>query len=285
MPITTQLRSRPSHWRRAPIVVLLLGACRTGRDYQSPTEPRYAGAPPGAAVERRAQPDRLRIVSFNIEFARRIDGAIALLASDTALRGADVILLQEMDAAGTQRVAHALGMWYVYYPAILHRRTRRDFGNAILSRWPIVDDAKVVLPHASRYARTHRTATAATLRLGALRVRAYSTHLGTALDIGSGRREDQLRAILADAAEHPFVVIGGDLNEATIGLVAEEAGYSWPTRDGPRTTRFGRWDHIFLKGFESPDTAASGTVADVRGVSDHRPVWTVGILRRGGRVP
>jgi endonuclease/exonuclease/phosphatase family metal-dependent hydrolase len=272
--------------RAAIIALVLVGACRTGRDYPSATEPRYAGAPSdAAAAERRAHPDTLRIVSFNIEFARRIDDAIALLASDRALRGADVILLQEMDAAGTRRVAHALGMWYVYYPAIFHRRTRRDFGNAVLSRWPIVGDAKLVLPHPSRYARTHRSATVATLRVGSSHVRVYSTHLGTALDIGSGRRADQLRAILADAADHPLVVIGGDLNDATIGLVAQEAGYTWPTRDGPRTARFGRWDHVFLKGLESPDTAASGTVVDARHVSDHRPVWVVGILGRVARVP
>jgi endonuclease/exonuclease/phosphatase family metal-dependent hydrolase len=107
----------------------------------------------------------------------------------------------------------------------------------------------------------------------------YSTHLGTVADIGSGRRRDQLRAILADAADYPLVVIGGDLNDATVGLVAEEAGYAWPTREGPRTTRFGRWDHVFLKGLESPDMAASGTVVDARQVSDHRPVWALGILR------
>ena len=267
------------------IALLLVGGCRTGRDYPSTAGPRYAGVPPGVAAERRTNPETLRVVSFNIEFARRIDDAIALLASDPALRGADVILLQEMDAEGTRRIAHALGMWYVYYPAIFHRRTGRDFGNAVLSRWPIVDDAKLLLPHPSRYARTHRSATAATLRIGAARVRVYSTHLGTVADIGSGRREDQLRAILADAAHHPLVVIGGDLNDATIGLVAKEAGYAWPTRYGPRTTRFGRWDHVFLKGLDSPDTAASGTVVDARRVSDHLPIWALGIFRRGDRAP
>lgn len=269
----------------AIIALVIAGGCRTGRDYPSAAGPRYAGVPHGTAAESRPYTDALRIVSFNIEFARRIDGAIALLASDPALRGADVMLLQEMDAAGTQRVASALGMWYVYYPAIFHRRTGRDFGNAVLSRWPIVDDAKLMLPHPSRYARTHRSATAATLRVGALRVRVYSTHLGTIADVGSDRRRDQLRAILADAANHPLVIIGGDLNDATVGLVAQEAGYAWPTRHGPPTARFGRWDHIFLKGLESPDTMASGTVVDARRVSDHRPVWAIGIVRRRDRAP
>lgn len=263
----------------ALVALILAVGCRTGYDYQSASGPRYAGVHAGAGVESCAQPCALRIVSFNIQFARDIDGAITLLGSDSALRSADVILLQEMDAEGTQKLAKALGKSYVYYPAILHRQTRRDVGNAILSRWPIVDDAKLVLPHPSRYARTHRIATTATLRVGASRLRVYSTHLGTFADIGSAQRRDQLRFILADAADHPFVVIGGDLNDASVGLVAEEAGYMWPTRHGPRTHRLGRWDHIFMKGLESPDTAASGTVLDSRGVSDHLPIWVVGILR------
>jgi endonuclease/exonuclease/phosphatase family metal-dependent hydrolase len=89
----------------------------------------------------------LRIVSFNIEFGVHVDSAIGLLTSDPALRAADVILLQEMDGEGTERVADALGFWYVYFPAIYHLRTHREFGNAVLSRWPIVEDRKILLPH------------------------------------------------------------------------------------------------------------------------------------------
>lgn len=258
-------------------LVLVATGCRTGYDYHSATGPRYAGVYPGAPIESCAHPCTLRIVSFNSHFARDTDGAIRLLASDSALRGADVILLQEMDAVGTQKLAKALARSYVYYPAIFHRRSRRDFGNAVLSRWPIVDDAKLVLPHASRYARTHRIATRATVRVGVSRVRVYSTHLGTIADIGADRRRDQLRFIFADARDHQFVVIGGDLNDASVGVIAQEAAYTWPTRLGPRTHRLGRWDHVFLKGLESPDTAASGTV-DSQGVSDHSAVWVVGIM-------
>lgn len=272
-------------WLQA-IALLLIGlitACRTGIDYPSTGGPRHAGAPRDTTNASRAEPETLRVVSFNIEFARRIDAAIALLTSDSALRDADVILLQEMDAAATKRIADTLGMWFVYYPALFHRRTRRDFGNAVLARWPIVDDAKLVLPHPSRYAGTHRIATAATLHIGASRVRVYSTHLGTIADIGSGRRREQLRAILADAAQHPFVVIGGDFNETNIGRMTEAAGYTWPTQHGPPTTRFGRWDHIFLKGLASPRNNASGTVVNAREVSDHRPVWALALLRPGNR--
>jgi hypothetical protein len=34
-------------------------------------------------------------------------------------------------------------MWFVYDPAIFHGRGRCDFGNAVRSRWPIVEDAKL----------------------------------------------------------------------------------------------------------------------------------------------
>jgi endonuclease/exonuclease/phosphatase family metal-dependent hydrolase len=259
------------------LVIGLLAGCRTGRNYRDPAGPRYAGAPDPAPA--RAATDTLRVVSFNIEYALRVDSAIAILRSEPALRDADVVLLQEMDGAATRRVAEALGMWYAYYPAIYRLRTRRDFGNAVLSRWPIVEDAKLVLPHVSRYGRTQRTATAATIRVGERLVRVYSTHLGTLADVGGGARRDQLRAILDDAARFPRAIVGGDMNSAGVGDVAAAKGFTWPTERGPRTTRLGRWDHIFVKGLASPDSAAAGTIADVRGVSDHVPVWARVVLR------
>jgi endonuclease/exonuclease/phosphatase family metal-dependent hydrolase len=219
------------------------------------------------------------VVSFNIEFALQVDSAIAVLTSDPALRGADVLLLQEMNGEATRRVAEALGLWYVYYPAIFHFRTNRQVGNAVLSRWPIVEDRKIVLPHVSRFVRTQRTATAATIRVGHLPVRVYSTHLGTMSDLAPAGRRDQLRAILADAEKYPRVVIGGDMNDEGVGQVARASGYGWPTQHGPPTTRLGRLDHIFFKGLTAPDSAAAGTAMDAGGASDHLPVWAIGILR------
>ncbi len=257
--------------------LLLLAGCRTGRNYTSPEGPRYAG---GSAIIRGEPADttRVRVVSFNIQFALRVDSAIAVLTSVPALRGADVILLQEMDEDATERVAAALGLSYVYYPAVFHLRTHRGFGNAVLSRWPIVEDRKLVLPHVARFVRTQRTATAVTIRVGSSLVRVYSTHLGTMGDLGAGARRDQLRAILADAAPYPRVIIGGDMNHDGVGRVARELGYLWPTEHGPPTSRLGRLDHIFLKGLTSPDSGAAGAVLDAGRASDHLPVWAVGIL-------
>ncbi len=258
--------------------LLVLAGCRTGRNYPGTEGPRYAGVP-ADSIARRATADTLRIVSFNVEFSRRVDSAILVLSTHPELRGADVILVQEMDSGATKRIAEALGLWYVYYPAIFHVRADRQFGNAVLARWPIVDDAKLVLPHPSRYARTQRTATAATIRVGATEIRVYSTHLGTPLDISASARRNQLRAIIRDAERYDRVVIGGDLNSESVGEVARESGYTWPTELGPKTTSWGRWDHIFLKGLRSPDTLAAGTVIDARATSDHVPVWAKAVLR------
>jgi endonuclease/exonuclease/phosphatase family metal-dependent hydrolase len=184
-----------------------------------------------------------------------------------------------MNEKAARQVAAALGLWYVYYPAIYHFRTNQLFGNAVLSRYPIVEDRKIVLPHVSRFVRTQRTATAATIQVGSQRVRVYSTHLGTPTDIGAGARKEQLSAILQDAASYRRVVIGGDMNDANVGRVVREMGYAWPTEHGPPTSRLGRLDHIFLKGLPSPNSAAAGAVTTGRGISDHLPIWAVGLLR------
>jgi endonuclease/exonuclease/phosphatase family metal-dependent hydrolase len=267
-------------WRRLALLLALgaLAGCRTGRNYESPAGPRYAGAPRGGPVGP-SDAASLRIVSFNVEFGLHVDSAIGVLTSDPALRGADVILLQEMDQAGIRHLADALRLWYVYFPAIYHLRTRRQFGNAVLSRWPIVEDRKILLLHIARFSRTQRTATAVTLRVGDSLVRVYSTHLSTVTDVTPAARRDQLRAILSDAARYSHVVIGGDMNDAGVGRVARAMGYAWPTEHGPDTSRLGRWDHIFLKGLTSPDSSAAGTVLDVHRASDHRPVWAIGMLR------
>ncbi|HSJ09246.1 MAG TPA: endonuclease/exonuclease/phosphatase family protein [Longimicrobiales bacterium] len=252
-------------------VVFATAGCRTGTSYLDPAGPRYSSAQDRVVAP--AATDTLRIVTFNVAFARQVDSAIAVLTGEPALRGADIVLLQEMDEAGTRRIAAALDASWVYYPAVRSNQTGRDFGNAVVTRWPIVDDAKVMLPHRAFLRRTQRIATAATIRYGGTCIRVYSAHLGTMLEIGGGARRDQLRAILDDAAPFTHVVIGGDMNSRDVGGEAVARGYAWPTRDGPGTTALGRWDHLFMKGLVLADSAATGTVRDVRGASDHRPVW------------
>lgn len=248
-------------------------ACRTGRNYPDASGPRYSDG--DSIIVRAPASDTagLRVVTFNIEYAQHVDSAVALFRSDSVLRNVGILLLQEMTAESTARVARSLGMHFVYYPTIYHTRVKQDVGNAVLSRWPIVADAKLILPHRSRYAGTQRVATAATLSVAGRAVRVYSTHLGTPADIASGARGDQLQAIIDDAKRYARVIIAGDLNQGDLGDVAVRAGFAWPTREGPRTTRLGRWDHIFVRGL-AVDTNRTGTASNHPGVSDHRAVWT-----------
>ena len=107
------------------------------------------------------------------------------------LRNADVLVLQEMDAPGVEAVARALHMNYVYYPVSLNPKYGRDFGNAILSPWPIEESRKVLLPHTSRILKQARAAVAARVRVGDRTVQVYSVHLGAPFGTSPGNRRKQ----------------------------------------------------------------------------------------------
>jgi endonuclease/exonuclease/phosphatase family metal-dependent hydrolase len=257
------------------LAVGLVAACSAARfNYTDAVGPRYAGGTPSA--QRAA--DTLKIVAFNIEFAIHVDRAIALIRGTAALRDPDLLLLQEMDESGTQRIADSLGMEYVYYPSTVHPSTHRDFGCAILSRYPISDDRKIMLPHLARANRTLRTAVGATIHVGTRAIRIYSLHLATMLDNGPGSRREQLAAILADARAYPLVVLGGDFNSGSVPEIALPLGYEWPTYELGRTRAFWDMDHVLLKGLGVPADSAVGLVRNVHGASDHKPIWARVIL-------
>ena len=253
-------------------LMLVVSGCATGRNYSALNGPEYGGnafQPSGCDPLQ----EELRVVTFNVEFGIDAAGAADLLASHPDLRCATIVLLQEMDEEGTRWIADRLGMAWAYFPAVFHFRHDRDFGNAVLSRRPIVAKDKLVLPHVSVPTRTQRTATAVTLRFAEDSVRVYSTHLGSVAEIGPGAREEQLETILEDAGPFEHVIVGGDLNSGSVGEVARRAGYDWLTDEGtPTVSRF-RWDHLLVRGLSTFESHGTGTVSDAGDVSDHRPVW------------
>jgi endonuclease/exonuclease/phosphatase family metal-dependent hydrolase len=242
-----------------------------GIAYVGDDVPVYYGGPRVGPVPA-ARADTLRIITFNIRYAIQTERALAVLQAEPALRDADVLLLQEMDEEGTWRLAEALGMHYVYYPAVRHTRTRRDFGNAVLSRWPIVAHERLLLPHTARFTRTRRAATAATLQVGERRLRVYSVHLATIVEAGPRSRANQLCAVAEDALGHAYAIVGGDLNSSTVAEAAVRIGLAWPTADVGWTTIGGTLDHILLHGMRVTRRGA-GVIRAVQGASDHRPVW------------
>jgi endonuclease/exonuclease/phosphatase family metal-dependent hydrolase len=244
-------------------------------NYASVEGPRYAGGPLVVPAGVPSAQAGLRLVTFNVKYGEQVDSAISVLNRTPELRDADVVALQEVDAAGTERIARALDMRWVYYPATFHPKFDRDFGNAVLSRWPIVADRKLILPHLGRFRRTARTATVATILVSGQALRVYSAHLGTMAEISPSAKREQARVIMADAAEHPRVVVLGDMNSYGIGRAFEAAGFAWATEQNPRTFAIGRWDHIFLKGVSLARDGATGVIDQNRGASDHRPVWAI----------
>jgi endonuclease/exonuclease/phosphatase family metal-dependent hydrolase len=250
------------------IAAALLAGCST-TNYTDPAGPLFEG---GSSVPPPARGE-LRMVSFNVEYALRIDAAVAGLRTPP-LQGADVVALQEMDAPGVQRIASALGMNYVYFPASVHPRTKRDFGNAILSPWPLDAPRKVLLPHRSLIYNQARTATTARVHVGTRAVQVYSLHFGAPRGTSEGRRRDQADTVIRDAAgvAGPVAILG-DVNSRAIGERFVAAGYRWLTADAGPTA--GPWalDHVFVRGL--PGRSEAGVAREVDDASDHLPVWAV----------
>lgn len=261
------------------LLCLLAASCAGPLNFTDTRGPRYAGCCVPAVTD--PDPDSLRLVTFNIQYSLAIDDAIALFHRERALRKADVVLLQEMDVAGTRRIAHALGMNYVYYPAVIHPINGRPFGNAILARWPIEQDRKLLLPFPGRFARTRRIAVAGTIRVGGRSVRLYSVHLGTGVETPPERRRAQAMAITADAdtAGTDAVIIGGDVNSERVGRVFDGEGYAWVTRALPATASVLSLDHFFVRGVALTRPDARGVISDNAGASDHKPLWVTVALR------
>jgi endonuclease/exonuclease/phosphatase family metal-dependent hydrolase len=260
------------------LLVVALGVACSTVNYLDPSGPFYETS---FAEPRASGGDaQLRVVTFNIAYAKKVELALELLR-DPPLQALDVLALQEMDAPAVKRMARELAMNSLYIPSAIHPSTNRDFGCAILSPWPLVEPGKVVLPIAGFGSGVRRSAVRATVLWGDRRVRIYSVHLPSPLGVTGAARRQQMGVLLEDAADSTDpVVIAGDFNSKDVGQQVVAAGYSWPTRDVGATSKFFFFgmsiDHIFVKGLESPSEGVGcGAVADNKGASDHRPVWAV----------
>jgi endonuclease/exonuclease/phosphatase family metal-dependent hydrolase len=251
------------------LAVLLGAGCKTAQNYLDPAGPVYRGSGGVLATD----DPGLRIVTFNIAYALQVDRAIAALTTHPALRNADILALQEMDAPGVEKIARALAMNYVYYPISLNPKYGRDFGNAILYPWPIEESRKVKLPHTSLLLKQARAAVAARVRVADRTFQVYSVHLGAPIGTSPGNRREQARVVIEDARKvtEP-VIVAGDFNSHGIGDGFVADGFAWPTRDVGNSVRGFSFDHIFVRGLPSAG-AVAGVARDVKNASDHRPVW------------
>lgn len=233
---------------------------------------------------------RLRVLSYNIhkciggvdrryEPARVID-VIRKLETD-------VVMLQEVDA-GVSRSRHdkqvdllgdELGMPHrAWYPNV-DVRGGGQYGNALLSRYPIIESANIDL--------TLRFKKRRSVLHGVIRVRhdevdrtvhVFNMHLGLA-------RYERRRQLDTFLASHPFahlhhdtpIVVGGDLNDVYGGLgeMLVPAGFRGIER---RPLTFPAWgplralDAIFVRGDVDFLRLTRCDSQLARRASDHRPL-------------
>jgi len=273
--------------RLSPLVPLLLLVGCAPLNYTHPTDPSVVAC---CVARPPAAPDSLSIVSYNIRFADDVPGALRVLASRPELATPDVLLLQEMDEPGVARVARAMNLNVVYYPAVLHPKHDKDFGNAVLSRWPIVRHKKVILPHQGRFGRTQRIGVFAVLDVAGTEVTVASVHLATPIENGPEQRKEQADRVadVATASRTPLTIVAGDLNDPALVTRFVDRGFACPTyRIGGTSVNGFSLDHLFVRRNDAqrPDDldGAAAALADGRaptGVvypeptpSDHFPIW------------
>jgi endonuclease/exonuclease/phosphatase family metal-dependent hydrolase len=205
------------------------------------------------------KPLRLRVGTLNTWAKPRFD-EIARWAADRRL---DLLALQEVDRNWSERtnradvaaeIARRLDWQYSYGPAIsldTPGEGRREYGNAILSRWPI--DASVIHQLSDEiewdrddHSTEPRIALETTLRTPAGRLRFIGTHLANTRHLHANRitriQGSRLaRLVWEGRTEYP-TLLAGDLNappeRPEVGLLAtflrevdERRLPTWPTRE------------------------------------------------------
>ncbi|MEJ2052278.1 MAG: endonuclease/exonuclease/phosphatase family protein [Calditrichaceae bacterium] len=263
------------------LILLLVLSCRPISNYMEPDKPVYHKDFVKTALPAK---DTIKVVTFNIKYAEEIDKALEELDEVRALRDADIILLQEMDNAGTYTIAKYLDYNYLYYPASL-QHSGKDFGNAILSKWPIEHYKKIILPYESPLNKRRRIAVTGVIDMGNTQIFTCSVHIETPwleTEYRVSQADSLIRSIPGD---YNYVIVGGDFNTASDESVEltdklfKSANFTWITDNIGWTQDFMgikkfSLDHIFTKGMRLVD---AGKFKETK-ASDHLPVWATLVI-------
>lgn len=217
-----------------------------------------------------------------------------LFETHERLRGADVVLLQEIeshDSAGASeaaQLARALGMSHAYAPG--YGLDAGTHGIAILSRFAMTDIELIELPEMNvKFNSGRRVAIGATLIIEGRKLRIYNVHLDNR--INPKARIRQLEPVVDDALQSGIdeVVVGGDLNTSPFCWAANlvpvpcglqgkrleryvrDRGFDTPVvRSGPTHKWMEmRLDAFYARGADVRTYRVENTVR----ASDHLPLW------------
>ena len=238
----------------------------------------------------------IKIVGYNIRWRGGDDlkRLIQTLRDDPEIGGAHVIGLQEVDrnrkrsgnVNAARLMAEELGMHYAWAapPCDGKKRDDREAGEdetgvAILSRYPLSDVERIVLPHAGPGCR-RRAAVGATVNVNGTPLRVYSVHAETRLEIA--KKTEQWRAAIDSLARRPEVqraVVLGDFNSIkgkdvrAARKLFSESNFTTPFPDDKSTWKTFviklKLDWLWLRGLQP---ASHGIAKHVK-FSDHYPLW------------
>jgi endonuclease/exonuclease/phosphatase family metal-dependent hydrolase len=224
------------------------------------------------AAHDRAALSALTVATYNVELSRRVEGVLEVLEAHEPLGGADVLAVQEADERIVERIAARFGWHAVYHPSDRHWATGRNFGPALFSRWPLVDDEVLPLPRTGWRPRIRRTAVSATVRAPGDPIHVCNVHLSTMLETWPAGQDRQAERV-AEAVTRlrgPVIVLG-DFNRRGVARVFARAEFDWHTRDVGRTHHVWSFDHVLSRGL--PGRWRAGAVREALRASDHRAVW------------
>jgi endonuclease/exonuclease/phosphatase family metal-dependent hydrolase len=235
----------------------------------------------------------LKFVSYNIRWRSgdELRQLARLFETDPEIGGASVLALQEVDRnkkrSGNKNsaklLAAALGMHYAWAaPPAVNSKAEEETGVAILSRYPLTEVRRLLLPHKGPGGR-RRVALGATIKIGATRVRVYSVHGETRIPVDC--KIAQLQTVLDDLAGHPAnmpAAILGDFNTwepaavtGTFKLFAD-AGFHTPFEREPTFMRRVlfipielKLDWIWLRRLSVTRHGIDQKIL----ISDHWPLW------------
>lgn len=198
-------------------------SCAPALNFTDPKGPLWESRNPGGAAGTPViTGNSFSVVSFNIHFGYD-PGAAAETMAENGMEKADIVLLQEADDNSVRVFSKALSMGYVYYPAAVHPSSKKLFGVAVLSRWPIVASRKILLPKKSLTDGARKVALAAIIEIDRVPIEVVNIHMESGL-LGPAFRS-QARIALACAFDDRCEgdppapvsagrarVVGGDFN-------------------------------------------------------------------------
>ncbi|HET7432647.1 MAG TPA: endonuclease/exonuclease/phosphatase family protein [Nocardioides sp.] len=242
-------------------------------------------------------PHILRVLQLNIHAGIGRTGAVDLpqIAAEIRAADPDVVSLNEVDSGtarsgGTDEASYlgrATGLHAVYGPN-LRRYDGGRFGNAILSRYPVVASHNLRLPRAFRS--EPRGLLSATLRIGGRTVTFSSLHLsqGHRGLPNRIRQAEAVAGVLRDASDP--TIVAGDLNSRPADLPvrilrqylldAQDQGGTGAGNTVPETAPRSRFDYVLYDNHFAP---VAGSTQVLPSSSDHRGVLTELVLRPRGQ--